>query len=147
MAVEQLKSESAHEALFKGEVDGVVALTFANERPLAGLAGWLDWRLHGQLSESLRRGITTGAVGECVYLPVKLPAFEGRAFHVVLAGAGFVDSPGARGEVPEETLAVLRKNLASLKISRLAISRADFAGADDKFFEKNLKGVQLWISP
>lgn len=38
-------------------------------RPLAGAAGYIDWRLCGRLSELLRKGTVTGAAGEKVLVP------------------------------------------------------------------------------
>lgn len=38
-------------------------------RPLAGLAGYVDWRMCGRLSELLRKGVITGAPREKVLVP------------------------------------------------------------------------------
>jgi hypothetical protein len=133
----------AERALFDGAVDGLVCLFFRNERPLHGLSGVLDWRFHGQISQTLRLGAIQGETGECVYMP----AFRhGRTFHLILAGAGVSETPGVRGRPPGETLEKIRKNLLSLKISKFGISRKDFGGATDAFLSQHLKGVGLWVS-
>jgi hypothetical protein len=132
----------ADEALFGGAVDGLVCLFFRNERPLHGLAGVLDWRLHGMISRCLREGAIEGAEGECVYLPVLR---HGRVFHLILAGAGNSDMPGARAKPPAETLEKIRKNLASLKIPKVGVSRQDFGGASDTFFAQQLKSPNVWV--
>lgn len=48
---------------------------FADERPLQGALGLVDWRMAGQLSRLILRGRVTGAEGEKVLIPArpKLP--------------------------------------------------------------------------
>lgn len=55
-------------------VDALCAETLAlclttDVRPLAGAAGYVDWRLCGGLSRMLLSGIVTGAAGEKVLMP------------------------------------------------------------------------------
>jgi hypothetical protein len=42
---------------------------FEDERPLQGLAGFVDWRTGGVLSSLLRQGFCSGRSGEAVLLP------------------------------------------------------------------------------
>lgn len=42
---------------------------FEDERPLQGLAGFVDWRTGGRLSGLLRRGFCSGRPGEAVLMP------------------------------------------------------------------------------
>ena len=51
--------------------DVLVPTAFADERPLAGLAGLVDWRLRGVLSDWLRNGFATGHVNERVLYPTQ----------------------------------------------------------------------------
>lgn len=44
---------------------------YRDERPLAGLAGLLDWRLAGRLSRLAKQGFLLGEVGEVLALPVR----------------------------------------------------------------------------
>lgn len=44
---------------------------YRDERPLAGLAGLLDWRLAGRLSRLAKRGFLLGEVGELLAVPVR----------------------------------------------------------------------------
>ncbi|MDF2691875.1 MAG: hypothetical protein K0S65_258 [Labilithrix sp.] len=44
---------------------------YRDERPLAGLAGLLDWRLAGRLSRLAKQGFLVGEVGELLALPVR----------------------------------------------------------------------------
>lgn len=134
----------AETALFQGEVDGIVATFFENERPLAGLAGLLDWRLHGAISERLRAGAISGKAGECVYLPWTR---HGVTRHVLLVGAGFSEAPGRRGKPDAEAWQTLKKNLPALGLKRIGVSRADFGNMTDSELHQQLKGVPLWIAP
>ncbi len=49
--------------------DVLVLPIFADERPLTGLAGLVDWRLRGALSQWLMSGFATGAERERVLYP------------------------------------------------------------------------------
>ena len=133
---------------FQGEAQCIAASVFENERPLRGIAGWLDWRFQGALSEGLRKGILTGKAGECGYVPVTR---AGKLFHIVLAGGGKLTAAekesGKRAELPAATWEALKKNLASLKLGKIAISREDMGGVSEAELEKKLKGVTVWIAP
>jgi len=52
------------------EVDSVAALVGA-ERPLAGLAALLDWRMAGAVSRAIRAGTVTPEHGEALLLPTQ----------------------------------------------------------------------------
>jgi hypothetical protein len=134
----------ADQALFDGTLVGVVAPFYENERPVRGLAGRLDWRLGGVISRGLLRGVLTGRPGECAYLPVN---FHGRVHHLILVGGGFLSRYGKRGLIPDESFASLRKNLETLKLEKVALSRADFGGLTDEYLEKQLGKAAPWIAP
>ena len=51
--------------------DVLVLTAFADERPLSGLAGLVDWRLRGALSEWLISGFATGQANERVLYPTR----------------------------------------------------------------------------
>lgn len=129
-------------ALFDGQVQGVIAVFYENERPLRGLAGVLDWRFHGVLSQFILAGAMSGKKGECAYLPISR---NGSTFHLLLAGAGQNSSPGARPHIPQEALQYLHRNLRSLGALRVGVSRSDFGSVKDDYFAKHFKGVSLWI--
>jgi hypothetical protein len=71
-ALQRAVLEGVHE--FEGEperirVDLGLVPVFADERPLQGLAGLMDWRRSGWLSSLLRSGFCSGRVGERVLMP------------------------------------------------------------------------------
>lgn len=125
----------AERALFEGRVQGIAAVISPEEKPPQGLAGLLDWRFQGAISRGIASGFLTGRAGECAYLPLTR---AGKTYHVLLIGS-------ARGAVSAESIKALRKNLASLKLARVGVSRADWNAASDEFFSKNLKGTGICI--
>lgn len=141
---QQLIELSADEALFRGQIQGLVASFHENERPLSGLAGLLDFRFQGAVSRRLRDGAISGKPGECAYFPL---VKAGAVYHLILIGAGSSDAPGSRTHLPPESAEALRKNLLCLKLPRLGVSRGDFGNADAAYFRKQFKEVPLWIAP
>jgi hypothetical protein len=142
-----LLESAAESALFDGRVQGLVVACYENERPLRGLAGILDWRFEGFLSRCIREGVFSGRPGECVYLPLRR---AGRAYHLILAGAGHVPRDRDRGDLPDATVKALSRNLASLKLARLGVSRSDLGGVEEKALRARLpvvEGGELWIAP
>lgn len=134
----------ADRALFEGKIKGLVVAFHEGERPLQGLAGLMDWRFGGLISRNIQAGALTGKEGECTYIPVLK---NGRACHLILAGAGPLAPGGKREPVSPAALSAVRKNIASLKLEQIGISRADFGAADNSFFSKTLKGLPVWIAP
>ena len=53
-------------------VDLGVIPWFTDERPLHGLAGYIDWRSSGMLSALIRRGFCDGTQDETVLIPARL---------------------------------------------------------------------------
>lgn len=52
-------------------VDAGCIFVFEDERPLRGMAGYVDWRLCGALSRILFEGRFTGADGDALLFPVR----------------------------------------------------------------------------
>src|SRR3954466_8548833 len=103
---------SVDDALFGGSLRGIIATFHENERPLGGLAGLLDWRFQGAITQCLKAGFLTGKAGECAYFPVTR---NGTTFHLLLTGAGKSSAFGARTPLPPESVRALMKNLTSLR--------------------------------
>jgi hypothetical protein len=91
---------SAERALFEGISDGLVVAIPSNEAPLHGLAGTLDWRFRGQLSQfhvhnptpNSRAGFQ-GNLGEFTLVPLQ---HRGKTYRVLLVGVGPNATPGLR---------------------------------------------------
>jgi hypothetical protein len=138
----------ADRALFEGELEGLILTCYENERPLSGLVGLMDWRFHGAISKYIRQGTITGKRGECTYVPVtkKMMTQHQKLFHLILVGLGENPASGKRDGVSEEILKQVHKNLSTLKLPRLGLSKKDFGNISEEFLAKNLKGVQLWLT-
>lgn len=139
-----LLNHPVEEALFSGQIHGLIVTLYQNERPPFGLSGILDWYFQGAISDCIRAGAITGGVGECTYFPYFR---NGTTHHVLLVGAGNSSFPGERKDVPSLTLENLRNNLMSLKLTKIGLSRYDFGNVEISFFKKHLPGVSLWIAP
>lgn len=113
----------ADTALFQRDVDGLVVLSYQNERPLQGLLGLLDWRFGGAFTDSIRLGALTGSAGEVLYHPIPK---NGEIFHFIVVGAGKTSEPGERPEVNEKVIKPLIKNLKTLGLKKLGLSLKDF---------------------
>lgn len=115
-----------------------------NERPLQGLAGWIDWRTRGAISAFLKTGAVTGAPGELTLLPI---SWRSQPFQLLLVGIGPVSSPGDRPRLPVETLHSMQRNISSLGYQTLRVSRSDFGGVDAEYFVRHLKGTAVQSLP
>ncbi len=135
--------QSPEKALFAGQIQGLVATFFQNERPPRGLAGRLDWYFHGAISTQLQNGTISGAAGECVYLPIQR---NNSIYHILLLGCGETQMPSRRHSVSRSSLEILKKNLLSLQWKSVGISHSDFGKPVEKDLETSLEGVRLWIT-
>jgi hypothetical protein len=133
----------AERALFEGKVHGLAVAFYQNERPPRGLSGVLDWYFQGAISQYIRSGAISGKIGECTYFPCHR---NGSTYHIILAGAGIASRPGKRDPLPEDTFKTLHKNLASLGIEKIGISKSDFGNIPPDSLVRQLKGVPLWIA-
>lgn len=130
----------AEHAFFSGKLKGFVTLCHENERPLRGFAGYLDWKFHGALSKYIRTGVISGKAGECIYLPLKK---QDRTYHILLVGGG--RKKRAKESIPQASLTQLKKNLQSLKLTHVGISRQEFGDSLESEFESFSTGGALWI--
>lgn len=101
--------------LFEVEVLG--ALLFADQRPLVGAAGLLDWRLDGEVTRMLQAGSVSGARGEQLLLQAgdKL-----RAEWVLLLGAG--RRRDCSGRLLQSLLQDLWKNFSRAGFRRVGVA-------------------------
>lgn len=84
------------------EVEVLAAFLFADQRPLVGAAGLLDWRLDGEVTRMLQAGRISGSRGEQLVLRAggKL-----KTQWVLLVGAG------KRGDCSDRQIKTLFKEL------------------------------------
>ncbi len=130
-------------ALFDGDLQGLVALCFENERPLLGLAGLLDWRFHGEYSGFLKKGAFRGSVGEKIYLPYQGPD---RVYHILLIGAGQSPQPGERTKAKAAVVKNAAKALTELKIDKMGISNSDFGFLPADDLDEPFGELDVWLA-
>jgi hypothetical protein len=75
------------------EVDTVCVFVAEDERPLQGLAGYLDWRLCGGISRLLLSGFLQGTLGESLLLPTQGRVAPQRAFVLGVGKRGALEPP------------------------------------------------------
>jgi len=62
------------------DIDAACLFVFEDERPLRGIAGYLDWRLCGHISRLAMEGRLLGESGEALLFPVRGQASLKRVF-------------------------------------------------------------------
>jgi len=115
-----------------------------NERPLLGLAGAVDWRLCGLISEALRSGAITGARGEWAYFPVaplKSDSHPSQQLHVFLYGQGTAAELGKRAPLPAQAWEELAEKLAKLNLSQVIFSAEDLGESDPNQLKNQTRGL------
>jgi hypothetical protein len=83
--VKQLELQLLPESVVHVPCDTLVIPVPADERPLRGEAGLVDWRVCGVISRQLADGFVAGKRGEAVLLPAPRPL---RASRLLLMGLG-----------------------------------------------------------
>jgi hypothetical protein len=140
-------------ALFEGSTDAWIIGLSSTERPPRGLAGLLDWHLHGWISRSIESGFLSGSAGECAYLPTPLSTPEGfRTLHLLFIGMG---PSGRERSMPEVSQQALEKNLKSLGRKAWGASLSDLGDLPGQDAIKKIsralaaqsEEATLWISP
>ncbi len=108
---------STPEALDELESDLVVLPFFADERPLRGAAGLLDWRLCGALSRRLMAGYLEGKPGEKGWVAAPRQIKSGGLLLVGLGSSTRFEASAAR-----DACARIVEALADAKVSTVALS-------------------------
>lgn len=133
----------AEQALLERSIEALVALSYEDERPFQGLCGQLDWRFYSQITDYARRGILTGKVGECLYIPAQK---QNLCYHLLITGAGKSSAATDRTPVPKETIEVIKKNIKSMQLKNVGVSMSDFGRNELKFFKEHFKETGLWVT-
>jgi len=96
---------------------------WADERPMRGLAGLLDWRLGGRLSLLLRSGFLTGRRGETLLVPGKPHVPFEKVLLVGLGAQAAFDDTAFR-----ETVKLMASALEGLRVRRAVVELPGRAG-------------------
>ncbi len=133
---------NADQALFDGKIDGLVVTCYENERPLLGLAGLMDWRFSGFISECVRLGILTGKKGELTYIPLSR---HNNTYHLIFLGNGKNTNSQTRSKVAPEVIKVLKSNLMTLKLDRIGLSWTDMGESKPEDLANIMEEGNFWI--
>ncbi len=132
--------------LFEDEVDALVCGAFEDVRPLAGLAGLVDWDTAGFLSQMLKRNFWTGTRGESLLFPGR-PRLK---FHwLILVGLGnkaaFSDSsvPDVLGEY-DRALVGLGAQTAFVELPGRNCNAISYESARKSLDKYSLSSRALW---
>ena len=122
---------SAHEVGFESldnlsGVDSLCVFVSEDERPLRGVAGYLDWRLCGQLSRVILASFFTGEPGDCLLLPSEGRVAMPRVF-VMGLGPGKRLSDAALHSAMEEAA----RTLSKAKVEAVALEVPGAGKLDD----------------
>jgi hypothetical protein len=112
---------------------------FVDERPLKGVAGLIDWRLCGRVSELLVSGKLRGDLGEAVLMPARPRLTPERLLWVGTGTRGELDEARFREFVRSlmERLVRLRVRTAGLVLPGRALDRVSAAQAMEWFLEES----------
>ncbi len=118
--------------------DAVCVLITADERPLEGAAGFVDWRMGGSLSRVLKSGFFTGSPGEKLLVPTdsKLPV-------PMLFAVGLGPRKGVTLLGVEHALAATATMLSKAKVGSVAISVSRVSQLDDPALANLIKRALL----
>jgi hypothetical protein len=141
----RMEGTAADEALFQGLVDGLVVAVPSNEAPLLGLAGLLDWRFHGAISQfhSLTHANNEslgfkGSKGELTLVPLQ---HRGKTFKALLVGVGACPKPGIRTQEGLDPIARgLRAALDGLGWKSPGFSAKDWGDTEVSEMNRFLEG-------
>lgn len=120
-------------------IDALCLFIPEDERPLRGLAGFVDWRLCGSLSKILRLERYTGALGD----PLLFPIFRGlsvrRAFCFGLGPQCAFQAEDMLGSLLQKAMSVLgRAGCQSCALELPGLTDANTNAVADIFVEQGL---------
>jgi hypothetical protein len=113
------------------DAEGVAVFLFSDVRPVRGVAGYVDWRLCGELSRCIERGLFAAAAGETMLLPTAGRFGRRRVFVFGLGLAHGADESRFRSAV-RTAVEVMRR--AGVETLALAAPAADREGAAETRF-------------
>jgi hypothetical protein len=133
---------SAEEVLLGNESDGelVICSIFEDQRPIKGVAGGLDWRLRGLISEFIKKGRIAGSRDELVYLPIR---HQHGMRHLLVVGLG--ELHGHEGQPRDEAPLLERMARAAgrMNFRRVALSLSSFPFGDEQKIRRAFKGIEV----
>jgi Cytosol aminopeptidase family, N-terminal domain len=100
-----------------GGAEALALFLADDERPLSGAAGFLDWRLGGELSRVLKAGFFVGAAGERLLVPTFGAVPATKAFAFGLGRGRSVTALGLEHALADAAGALKRAQVASVGLA------------------------------
>lgn len=107
-----------------------------DERPLSGAAGFIDWRLCGELSRVLQSGFFVGAPGDKLLLPTHARLSALKLFAVGLGKTGAVTALGLEHSLTAAAAMLTKAGVASVALALPALPKA-LGGQRDDLVERS----------
>ena len=108
-------------------VDALLLFVGEDERPLQGSAGYVDWRLCGQLSRLLVAGFFTGEAGDSLLLPADGRLPPARIFAVGLGHRDTLDAARLSSVLREAARVLTKAGAQSVALEVPGAERVDDA--------------------
>jgi hypothetical protein len=115
--VRQLEFALFDPPAIRASCDTLVVPVPADERPLRGEAGWVDWRVCGEISRQLASGYADGERGEAVLIPAPRPLAAAR---ILLLGIG--PARQLEGRVLQRAFCTLAEKLLALRAEQVVFA-------------------------
>lgn len=111
--------------------EAVCCFLTEDERPLAGAAGYVDWRLCGGLSRVLKAGFFSGAPGEKLLVPTKGQLPAPKLFAVGLGRQGAVTALGLEHALEKAGEMLVKAQVQSVVLTFPSLPRPVDAARDE----------------
>lgn len=131
-------------------VEALCCFVTEDERPLSGAAGFLDWRLCGELSRVLGSGFFIGAPGDKLLVPTDARVPARRIFAIGLGRSQSVTALGLEHALTGAAAMLTRAQVPSVALAFPTLPKA-VAGQRDELVERafapHFQGAVAVFSP
>ena len=121
-----------------------------DERPLSGAAGFVDWRLCGELSRVLKSGFFVGAPGDKLLVPTHPRLNAPKLFAVGLGTSGAVTALGLEHALTSAASMLTKAGVVSVALALPSLPKALASQRDDlveRSFAAHFQGAVAVFSP
>ncbi len=131
-------------------IEALCCFVTEDERPLSGAAGFLDWRLCGELSRVLQSGFFVGAPGDKLLVPTDSRVPARRVFAVGLGRSQSVTALGLEHALTGAAAMLSKAQASSVALAFPALPKAVAAQRDElveRAFAPHFQGAVAVFSP
>ena len=131
-------------------IESLCCFVAEDERPLSGAAGFVDWRLCGELSRILKSGFFVGAPGDKLLLPTNAQLSAAKIFAVGLGKSGAVTALGLEHALTGAASMLTKAGVGSVALAFPSLPKALAAQRDElveRSFAPHFQGAVAVFSP